>query len=213
MNRLLLATPIDPQMMKNILNESREIILKVTLISVDYAPIEVFNGEEQDLSKKANKTVFGKKQNQAVMFDVVGVIVDIIPSDLLKSGKRLSSIKQEEIKKVFVIANEVMFITNDDRKLISLNGNINILPNELINKIYANIDNLKSSDLNEIEDLLEVSKDETAIKAFKKLGSYFTARKYEVNNNVFNLIEHQEKAEEVARKVILKKMVFWEIKD
>ena len=64
----------------------------------------------------------------------------------------------------------------------------------------------------ELERYLELSRDETAIKAFYKLGSFFTAKKYEINNNVFNLIKHQEEAETVAKKVILKKMVAWEIR-
>ena len=108
---------------------------------------------------------------------------------------------------MFIIANEVMYMSNGNNKLISINGNFDILPEKLISKIYANFPDLKSIDLRELEDILELSRDETAIKAFYKLDSYFNDKKYAINNNIFNLIEHQEKAEVVAKKVLLKKMV------
>lgn len=202
-------------MLKNLLVEGSEIVTKVSIISIDFPPIEVFNHKIRNASSKTDQTVFNKKQDQAVMFDVVGLIVDIEPSSNfygMDSSRESSRFKEKESKKLFIIANEVMFITNESNKLISINGNFTILPNELISKVYANFPDLKSIDLKELESILELSRDEVAIKAFYKLGNYFTAKKYEINNNIFSLIEHQEQAEAVSKKVILKKMVAWEIR-
>lgn len=212
MSKLLLATSSDPKMLNNLFNENNEVITKVTIISVDYPPIEVFNGGASPTSK-TEQTVFNKKQDQAVMFDVVGLIVDIESANQKnKSINNTKNTKDNSNKKLFIIANEVMFITNEQKKLISINGNFDVLPDSLISKVYSNFPELKSIDLSELEEVLELSRDETAIKAFYKLGSFFTAQKYEINNNIFNLIEHQEQAEAVAKKVLLKKMVTWEIR-
>ncbi len=212
-NKILLVTPIDPKMINNFLNTDREVVSKITIISIDFPPIEIVNGPST--LSKGGQTVFNKKQNQAVMFDVAGVIVDVESvngnSVSLNNTSNKNS-KQNTTKKMFIVANEVMFLTNEGKKLISINGEFDVLPNELISKVYANFPELKSNDLNELEELLEVSRDETAIKAFYKLGNYFTAKKYEINNNIFSLIEHQEEAEAVSKKVLLKKMVAWEIR-
>lgn len=211
--RLLLTTPVDPKLISLILNETEDLVQKVTLISVDFPPIEVYNGKG---IKNKNQTVFGKKQDQAVMFDVVGLIVDIKinkPQMNVMNNTATTMINNDDLtKKVFIMAHEVMYISSGGEKLISINGNFDILPDELLSKVYTNFTSLKSINLSELEEILELSRDETAIKSFYKLGSYFTAKKYEINNNIFNLIEHQEKAELVAKKVLLKKMVAWEIR-
>lgn len=214
MAKLLLATSSDPKMLNRFFNESSDIVRKVTIISVDYPPIEIYNGSHAASKSKADNSVFNKKQNQAVMFDVVGLIVDVESANA--KNKSLNNTKNknrdDDGKKIFIVAHEVMFIINENNKLISINGNFDVLPDELISKVYTNFPDLKSADLNELEEILELSRDETAIKAFYKLGSYFTAQKYEINNNIFNLMEHQEQAEAVAKKVLLKKMITWEIR-
>ncbi len=215
MNKLLLATPTEPKLLEQFLNESNESVKKITLVSVDYPTIEVSNGGYVQKDKAA-QSVFNKKQDQAAMFDVVGLIIDIDTKESNSNSKKLNNTEKKDNyslgKKIFIIANEVMFISHEKQKLISINGNFDVLPSELISKVYTNFSDLKSADLNELEDLLELSRDETAIKAFYKLGNYFTAKKYEINNNIFSLIEHQDQAELVAKKVILKKMVAWEIR-
>lgn len=209
MSKLLLATSSDPKLLNDFFNEETETIKKVTIISIDYPLVEVYNGEGP--KTKVDQSIFNKKQNQAVMFDVVGLIVDINTSQSQNEQLNNTENKSNE-KKVFILANEVMFIINENNKLILINGNFDVIPNELISKIYANYSELKSIDLKELEEILELSRDETAIKAFYKLGNYFTAKKYEINNNIFNLIQHQEEAEAVAKKVLLKKMITWEIR-
>lgn len=213
-HNLLLSTPTDPKVLETIFNEGKEFISKITLVSIDFPPIEIFENIDYGKHHGANQTIFNKKQNQAVMFDVVGLIVDVS----LKQHENISEsldntqFEQNKPRKIFLLAQEVMFIKEANKKLISINGNFTALPDELISNVYVNFSKLRSIDLEELEGYLELSRDETAIKAFYKLGSFFTAKKYEVNNNVFNLIKHQEEAETVAKKVILKKMVAWEIR-
>lgn len=206
---LLLAIPTNPTILSTIYNDSQEFITKVTLISVDFPPIEIFNGNNIN-NHKNNPKIFNQKNDQAVMFDVVGLIIDITATNV-EDNNDLSN-NDNPNKKIYIIANEVMYITNANKKLISINGHFDILSNELMSNVYANFSKLKSIDLSELEDVLQVSKDESSVKAFNKLGSFFTATKYETNNNIFNLIEHQEKAELVAKKVLIKKMVAWEIR-
>lgn len=206
---LLLSTPTDPKVLETIFNEGKEFISKVTLVSIDFPPIEIFENINSGSNHKTNQTIFNKKQNQAVMFDVVGLIVDISLKQHANVNESLDNTQFEKNKprKIFLLAQEVMFIKEENKKLISINGNFSVLPDELIANVYVNFSKLKSIDLAELERYLELSRDETAIKAFYKLGSFFTAKKYEINNNVFSLIKHQEEAETVAKKVILKKMV------
>lgn len=210
MSKLLLATSSDPKLLNDFFNEETETIKKVTMISIDYPPVEVYNGVAP--KTKVDQSIFNKKQDQAVMFDVVGLVVDINSPQSKNELLDNNTENKSNEKKVFILAHEVMFVINEKNKLILINGNFDVIPDELISKIYANYSELKSIDLKELEGILELSRDETAIKAFYKLGNYFTAKKYEVNNNIFNLIQHQEEAEAVAKKVLLKKMITWEIR-
>ncbi len=211
---LLLSTPTNPKVLETIFNENKEFISKITLVSIDFPPIEIFENINLGENQRSNQTIFNKKENQAVMFDVVGLIIDISlkNSENINESLDNTQFEQNKPRKIFLLAQEVMFIKEANKKLISINGNFDVLPEELIANVYVNFSKLKSIDLAELEGYLELSRDETAIKAFYKLGSFFTAKKYEINNNVFNLIKHQEEAEIVAKKVILKKMVAWEIR-
>ncbi len=211
---LLLSTPTNPKVLETIFNENKEFISKITLVSIDFPPIEIFENINLSENQRTNQTIFNKKENQAVMFDVVGLIIDISLKNHENINESLDNTQFEHNKprKMFLLAQEVMFVKEANKKLISINGNFDVLPEELIANVYVNFSKLKSIDLAELEGYLELSRDETAIKAFYKLGSFFTAKKYEINNNVFNLIKHQEEAEIVAKKVILKKMVAWEIR-
>ncbi len=206
---LLLSTPTNPKVLETIFNENKEFISKITLVSIDFPPIEIFENINLGENQRTNQTIFNKKENQAVMFDVVGLIIDISlkNSENINESLDNTQFEQNKPRKIFLLAQEVMFIKEANKKLISINGNFDVLPEELIANVYVNFSKLKSIDLAELEGYLELSRDETAIKAFYKLGSFFTAKKYEINNNVFNLIKHQEEAEIVAKKVILKKMV------
>lgn len=206
---LLLSTPTNPKVLETIFNENKEFISKITLVSIDFPPIEIFENINLGENQRSNQTIFNKKENQAVMFDVVGLIIDISlkNSENINESLDNTQFEQNKPRKIFLLAQEVMFIKEVNKKLISINGNFDVLPEELIANVYVNFSKLKSIDLAELEGYLELSRDETAIKAFYKLGSFFTAKKYEINNNVFNLIKHQEEAEIVAKKVILKKMV------
>lgn len=200
-NKLLLTVPTNPRKLMTIFDEKKEAITKMTLISVDYPPLEI---KYQGKNGK-NEFIFGKKENQLSMYDVAGLIIDLISDNLLKN-------KDAKPKKIFLVCNDVIFMSNGNKKMVSINGSFDVLPEELISKVYVNFPDLKSVNLEELEEILTLSKDETAIKAFRKLGSYFTAKNYDINNNIFNLIEHQEKAMAIAKKVLLKKMIAWEIR-
>ena len=212
-NKILLTTSTNPHQLISIFNEKSEIISKITLISVDFSPLEIsYFGQD---TKTEN--ILGKKQrSEAAIYDVVGVIIDVLPmayvDNSLKNNVNVAMNQAKQNKKIFVIASDVMYIKKNNQKIVSLNGEFTIIPEELISKVYTNFPELKSVNLEELEDILKVSKDETAVKAFNKLGSYFSAGNYEVNNNIFNIIEHQEQAHAIARKVLLKKMVAWEIR-
>lgn len=211
LNRLLLFTPTNPRKMLEFFNEKKDYILNIAIISVDYPPLEL------GLKKKTKTqdSIFGKKTNQTALYDVAGVIVTIAPIEDIGTMnlEDQKSIQIKNQRKIFIVANDVMFMSSNNQKIVSINGRFDVLPEELMSKVYANFPDLKSINLEELEEILQISNDETAIKAFRKLGNYFTAKNYEINNNIFNLIKHQEESESVAKKVLLKKMVAWEIKE
>ena len=39
---LLLSTPTNPKVLETIFNENKEFISKITLVSIDFPPIEIF---------------------------------------------------------------------------------------------------------------------------------------------------------------------------
>ena len=209
-NKLLLTTPTDPRKILDFFDEKVEILRKMTIISIDYPPLII----QQKGQNAKNESIFGKKFDQSALYDIAGVILEILSvSDYNNSINVNPEGKKRFIRKVFLVAKDVIFMSNQSKKMVSINGHFDLLPEELISKVYKNFRDLKTANLEELEEILEISNDDIAIKAFKKLGSYFTAKNYEINNNIFNLIEHQEKALTISKKVLLKKMVAWEIKD
>ena len=209
-NKLLLTTPTDPRKILDFFDEKVEILRKMTIISIDYPPLII----QQKGQNAKNESIFGKKFDQSALYDIAGVILEILSvSDYNNSINVNPEGKKRFIRKVFLVAKDVVFMSNQSKKMVSINGHFDLLPEELISKVYKNFRDLKTANLEELEEILEISNDDVAIKAFKKLGSYFTAKNYEINNNIFNLIEHQEKALTISKKVLLKKMVAWEIKD
>ena len=209
-NKLLLTTPTDPRKILDFFDEKVEILRKMTIISIDYPPLII----QQKGQNAKNESIFGKKFDQSALYDIAGVILEILSvSDYNNSINVNPEGKKRFIRKVFLVAKDVIFMSNQSKKMVSINGHFDLLPEELISKVYKNFRDLKTANLEELEETLEISNDDIAIKAFKKLGSYFTAKNYEINNNIFNLIEHQEKALTISKKVLLKKMVAWEIKD
>lgn len=209
-NKLLLTTPTDPRKILDFFDEKVEILQKMTIISIDYPPLII----QQKGQNAKNESIFGKKFDQSALYDIAGVILEVLSvSDYNNSINANPEGKKRFIRKVFLVAKDVVFMSNQSKKMVSINGHFDLLPEELISKVYKNFRDLKTANLEELEEILEISNDDVAIKAFKKLGSYFTPKNYEINNNIFNLIEHQEKALTISKKVLLKKMVAWEIKD
>ena len=103
---LLLSTPTDPKVLETIFNEGKEFISKVTLVSIDFPPIEIFENINSGSNHKTNQTIFNKKQNQAVMFDVVGLIVDISLKQHANVNESLDNTQFEKNKprKIFLLA-------------------------------------------------------------------------------------------------------------
>lgn len=218
-NKILLATPHSPRQIYEIFNENKEFITKMTIVSVDFPPLEIkLHGSSAQPSK--SESIFGKKQDQVSMYDVAGIIVEVSPLHFNEkfnlSGNKINQKQNQEqqMRKIFVVAKDVAFVSHHNKKMVSINGKIDILPEEIISKIYVNFPELKSVNLEEMEEILSLtsSKKETATQGYGKLGTYFTAQNYEINNNILNLIEHQEKTESISKKVILKKMVAYEIR-
>lgn len=209
-NKLLLTTPTDPRNINKFFNEKTDVITSMTIISIDYPPLEI----KYESQNSKNEFIFGKKTDQASMYDVAGIIIETIPVNEFNNISNLNHTKSsnEKNRKIFILGNEVVYISNANKKLVSINGSFDVIPEQLISKIYTNFEELKSAHLEELDEILADAKDEVAIKAFKKLGKYFTASNYEINNNIFNLIEHQEQATAISKRVLLKKMVTWEIK-
>ena len=58
-NKLLLTTPTDPKMLNRLFNENKDVVLKATLISVDFPPIEIYNGKST--GQKQKQTFLNKK--------------------------------------------------------------------------------------------------------------------------------------------------------
>lgn len=209
-SKLLLTTPTDPRQVLSFFNEKTEIIQQITIISIDFPPLIL----QPKTHNAKNDSIFGKKEDQSALYDVAGIILEIMAVNDYAAGPEVNADGSKRFtKKVFLLAKDVVFMSNETKKMVSINGQFDLLPETLITKVYKNFYELKSANLEELEELLSISKDEVAIKAFRKLGTYFTPRNYEINNNIFNLIEHQDRALAVAKKVLLKKMVAWEIRD
>ncbi len=149
---LLLSTPTNPKVLETIFNENKEFISKITLVSIDFPPIEIFENINLSENQRTNQTIFNKKENQAVMFDVVGLIIDISLKNHENINESLDNTQFEHNKprKMFLLAQEVMFVKEANKKLISINGNFDVLPEELIANVYVNFSKLKSIDLADI---------------------------------------------------------------
>ena len=101
-NKLLLTTPTDPKMLNRLFNENKDVVLKATLISVDFPPIEIHNGK----SNEQKQTFLNKKNDQAVIFDVAGLIIDIKSKNNVTQPNNPNLIEEQDdgTKKMFIIA-------------------------------------------------------------------------------------------------------------
>lgn len=190
--KLTLTTAIDPELLNSIYNEE-DVIFNITILTVDYKPLEL----------ELNTTFKQKGMSDIVtIYDVAALVV--------KYHKNGDDSKDPETK--FIMAQEVIRVSNNLGDLVMLNGKFDIIPDRMLVEVYKNFSNLKTVNLEELEDILEISKNQPSLKAYNQLSNYFSAENYSKNNNVFKLLQHQNDVVKVSKKVLLKSIVAWEIR-
>ncbi len=191
---LTLTTAINPDLLKLIYLDESQIVTDITILTVDYKPVELLLGMPFKVK--------GNTSDVITIYDVAALVI--------KYKDRESSTNEE--KTSFVMAEDVMRVSNQLGDLVMLNGKFDIIPDKMLIQIYKNFSNLKTINLEELEDMLEISKNQPALKEYSRLSNYFSAENYSKNNNVFKLLEHQDSVIKVSKKVLLKSIVAWEIR-
>lgn len=193
--KLTLATSINPELLSSIYDREKDIVTSIVLLTVDYKPVELF-------LDKADKSRNKKVSDVITIYDVAALVVKYAVKDSAKGEERTK----------FVMAEDVVRVSNDFGDLVMLNGKFDIIPDKMLVEVYKNFSNLKTVNLEKLEDILEISKNQPALKAYSQLSNYFSAENYSKNNNVFKLIQHQNDVVKVSKKVLLKSIVAWEIR-
>ncbi|MGL6125285.1 MAG: MMOB1640 family gliding machinery internal complex protein [Metamycoplasmataceae bacterium] len=191
---LQLTTSINPDLLNSIYSRDSEVIVDITILTIDHKPIQLILGN--NFVSKGNLT------DVIAIYDVAAIVVKYKSKDLGNS----------EVKTNFVMAEDVMRISNKFGDLVMLNGKFDIIPDKMLVDVYKNFSNLKAINLEQLEDILELSKNQPALKAYNQLSNYFSVENYENNNNVFKLLQHQNEAIKISKKVLLKSIVAWEIR-
>lgn len=192
--QLLLTTSINPDLLNLIYFKDSEVIVDITILTIDYKPIQLILGN--DFHSKGGAT------DVISIYDVAALIIRYRDKEVASS----------EQKTKFVMAEDVMRVSNSSGDLIMLNGKFDIIPDKMLVEVYKNFSNLKTINLEQLEDILELSKNQPALKAYNELSNYFSAENYSNNNNVFKLLQHQDEAIKISKKVLLKSIVAWEIR-
>lgn len=188
--KLTLATSINPELLSSIYDREKDIVTSIVLLTVDYKPVELF-------LDKADKSRNKKVSDVITIYDVAALVVKYAVKDSAKGEERTK----------FVMAEDVVRVSNDFGDLVMLNGKFDIIPDKMLVEVYKNFSNLKTVNLEKLEDILEISKNQPALKAYSQLSNYFSAENYSKNNNVFKLIQHQNDVVKVSKKVLLKSIV------
>ncbi|MDK2819466.1 MAG: hypothetical protein KFW07_01375 [Mycoplasmataceae bacterium] len=193
--KLTLTTAIDPELLNSIYAEE-DIIFNITILTVDYKPLELVLNTS--FNQKTNKSM----SDIITIYDVAALVV--------KYYKDGDDSKDPQTK--FIMAQEVIRVSNNLGDLVMLNGKFDIIPDRMLVEVYKNFSNLKTVNLEELEDILEITKNQPSLKAYNQLSNYFSAENYSKNNNVFKLLQHQNDVVKVSKKVLLKSIVAWEIR-
>ncbi len=196
--KLTLATSINPDLLNLIYDSNQEIITNITILTVDYKPVELI----LDVYAKPR---YKKVSDVVTIYDVAALIVKSIAKDS-------DSKDNNKEKTKFIMSEDIVRVSNDFGDLVMLNGRIDVIPDKMLVDVYKNFSNLKSVNLEQLEDILEISKNQPALKAYSQLSNYFSAENYSKNNNVFKLLQHQNDVVKVSKKILLKSMVAWEIR-
>ncbi|MGL4343533.1 MAG: MMOB1640 family gliding machinery internal complex protein [Metamycoplasmataceae bacterium] len=197
---LVLTTSTNPENLLKIFDEEKDEIFKVVILTLDYKPIELFN-------KKNDNTKKEKQDIKISSFDVAALVIHIVSKN---NEDKVDAIEKEKIK--FVMAQDIVRVKTETSNLITLNGSFDIISDELIIDVYKNFTNIKEINVEKLEESLELAKNEPSLKAYVKLSEYFSAENYFVNNNVFKLLKHRDESIKLAKKVLLKSIVAWQIR-
>ncbi|MGL5732920.1 MAG: MMOB1640 family gliding machinery internal complex protein [Metamycoplasmataceae bacterium] len=192
--QLLLTTSINPDLLNSIYSRDSEIIIDITILTIDYKPIQLKLGNNF-ISK-------GSTSDIITIYDVAALVIKY----------RDKNVDGAEQKTHFVMAEDVMRVSNKSGDLVMLNGKFDIIPDKMLAEVYKNFSNSKTVNLEQLEDILELSRNQPILKAYNQLSNYFSAENYANNNNVFKLLQHQDEAIKVSKKVLLKSIVAWEIR-
>ncbi|MGL5204928.1 MAG: MMOB1640 family gliding machinery internal complex protein [Metamycoplasmataceae bacterium] len=192
--KLLLTTSINPDLLNSIYSRDSEIIIDITILTIDYKPIQLKLGNNF-ISK-------GSTTDIITIYDVAALVIKY----------RDKNIDGAEQKTHFVMAEDVMRVSNKSGDLVMLNGKFDLIPDKMLAEIYKNFSNSKTVNLEQLEDILELSRNQPVLKAYNQLSNYFSLENYANNNNVFKLLQHQDEATKVSKKVLLKSIVAWEIR-
>ncbi|MGL5617839.1 MAG: MMOB1640 family gliding machinery internal complex protein [Metamycoplasmataceae bacterium] len=192
--QLLLTTSINPDLLNLIYSRDSEIIIDITILTIDYKPIQLKLGNNF-ISK-------GSTSDVITIYDVAALVIKY----------RDKNVDGAEVKTHFVMAEDVMRVSNKSGDLVMLNGKFDIIPDKMLAEVYKNFSNSKTINLEQLEDILELSRNQPILKAYNQLSNYFSVENYANNNNVFKLLKHQDEAIKVSKKVLLKSIVAWEIR-
>lgn len=202
MENIILTTSINPELLKNIYNASKFVIDKIVILTIDYKPIQIYNSNGRD------KKAVSSKSTVLSNYDVAALVITTVPRTSRKSEPNTA----REENTIFVLAQNVIKFSNEKNDIISLNGFFDIVPNDLLFETYKEFTDLKSVDLEKIEEFLDLSSSEPSLKAYLKLSSYFSEENYLINNNLFKLLKHKNESIELAKKILLKSIVAWQMK-
>lgn len=199
---LTLTTLLNLEKLDNIFDLEKEKILKIVVLSLDYKPIELIANKQA----KLNKT-------NLLVFDIVGLVITIERDEKLDKLDGIDyEMKSSNISKKLVVAQNVTLLRNKTDDLICLGGAFDLLPNDLILEEYKKFDDVNEISLKKIDEFLEIPKEDDALKSYLKLTDYFSTKNYYKNNNVLKLLEHKSETINVAKKILIKSIVSWQIR-
>ncbi|CAC13405.1 unknown; predicted coding region [Mycoplasmopsis pulmonis] len=181
----LILSIIEPSNYKQIVPNNNFEILDITLISTVQKPVIITDEP-------------AKKQSVSV-YDVAALVFSI------------KNPENEEIKKVYVIAESVIWISNEKGNLVSINGLFKIIPNDLFIAVYKKFEDLKEMSVEEIEEFLELDKSKSILQAFDEVTDYFSISNYEINSNLFRMATNQDKFTNLSKKILVKTLVAWQL--
>lgn len=182
----ILIKTIVPVELKKIININNETIESASLISVSNPPQILTN----DIATKDSVSIH----------DALAMVVKIISNENIEG------------RLVYIIAENVMIIENQKGTIINIGGLMQVLDDATFLEFYKNDAETRSMTSESIEEFLEINKNKSISKIFSEINEYFTAENYQVNNNIFRLIKHRDQSLQLAKKILVKSLIAWQLK-